>query len=341
MTALEKYQRLEATGLWRATPDAQRSEVIVSIGDATLIITDLQERPLAHWSIPAIERLNPGRRPAIYHPDGDPGETLELPETEREMVAALEKLRSAVERRRPHPGRLRLVLFLASMAAVVVLLLFWLPTAIRTHAVSVVPEVKRAETGQSLLDIMQRITGPSCDEADGSAALVRLANRLPTPDGPGRILVVRSGVLRATHLPGGTVLINRALVEDHEAPDVVAGYIVAERLRAEMQDPLGKLLKHGGFWASFSLLTTGTVKRDVLHSYARHLLTEPREPLPESTLLAGFRSWSVSSTPYAYALDISGETTLGLIEADPFSGRSPTPVLSDANWLRLQGICGG
>ncbi len=341
MTALEEYQRLEASGLWRATPDAQRTEVIVSIGDATLIITDLKEQPLAHWSIPAVERANPGRRPAIYHPDGDPGETLELPENEKEMVTAIERLRSAVDRRRPHPGRLRLVTFLVSMAAVVALVVFWLPGAMRAHAVSVVPDVKREEIGQSLLEMTQRITGPACREAGGPAALAQLAQRLPAATGPGQIMVVRSGVVDATHLPGGTILINRALVEDHEEPDVVAGYIVAERLQAAHYDPLDKILKHNGFWASVQLLTTGALREDTLKAYAQHLLTGPSPRLPDDILLAGFSAWSVRSTPYAFAVDISGETTLGLIEADPFANTAPEPVLSDANWLRLQGICGG
>ncbi|WP_306116131.1 MULTISPECIES: hypothetical protein [unclassified Roseovarius] len=340
MTALDEYQRLEASGLWRATPDVQRTEVIVSIGDATLIITDLREQPLAHWSIPAVQRANPGRRPAIYHPDGDPGETLELSENEKEMVSAIEKLRAAVERRRPHPGRLRLVVFLASMAAVVALMVFWLPGAMRAHAVSVVPDVKRQEIGAALLDIMQRITGPACRDAEGTAALMQLAARLPAANGPGRIIVVRGGVRDATHLPGGTILVNRALVEDHEDPDVVAGYIIAERLRSERYDPLEELLEHKGFWASFQLLTTGEIRPELLQSYAQHLLTGDKTVLSDEVMLLGFRSWSVRSTPYAFAVDISGETTLGLIEADPFVDGSPDPVLSDANWVRLQGICG-
>lgn len=341
MTALHKYQRLEASGLWRPTPDAQRTEVVVSIGDATLVISDMRDQPLAHWSIPAVERANPGRRPAIYHPDGDPGETLEFSENEREMVAAIEKLRTAVDRRRPHPGRLRLVTFLVSMAAVVTLLLFWLPGAMRAHAVSVVPDVKRAEIGQALLDIMQRITGPACNDTNGVAALAQLAARLPASDGPGRIMVVRGGVDEATHLPGGTILINRALVEDHEEPDVAAGYIVVERLRAARRDPLDTLLAHNGFRASFQLLTTGALDPDILQSYAQRLLTGANQPLPDDVVLDGFRAWSVRSTPYAFAVDISGETTLGLIEADPFANGTPEPVLNDANWVRLQGICGG
>ncbi len=341
MTALDEYQRLEASGLWRATPDAQRVDVIISIGDATLIVTDLRERPLAHWSIPAIERANPGRSPAIYHPDGDPGETLELPESETEMIRAIEKLRSAVDRRRAHPGRLRMITFLISMAAVLALLVFWLPGAVRSHAVAVVPAVKRAEIGQNLLEILRLGTGPACREGDGPAALAELADRLPGPDGAGRLMVVRSGVTGTVHLPGGTILINRSLVEDHEEPDVVAGFILAERLRAQLHDPLDAVLRHGGFRASFSLLTTGSLKREMLIDYAKHLLTTPPAPLPEDRLLALFQSASLRSTPYAYALDISGETTLGLIEADPFDGRAPNPVLSDANWLRLQAICGG
>mgnify|MGYP005990444423 FL=1 len=48
MTALTKYDRLEATGLWRPAPDGQRREVIVSIGNATLMISDMNDQAIAH-----------------------------------------------------------------------------------------------------------------------------------------------------------------------------------------------------------------------------------------------------------------------------------------------------
>ncbi len=339
MTALSEYQRLEAAGLWRASPDAQRTDVIVSLGDATLVITDMQDRPLAHWSIPAVERANPGRLPALYHPDGDPGETLELPETERDAIAAIERLRAAVRRRRPHPGRLRLVALLAMLAAVAVLSALWLPGALRAHAVTVVPEAKRAEIGQDLMRHIQRVTGPPCRDPGGAAALARLARRLPGQDGPGRLVVLRGGVQSTAHLPGGTILINRTLVEDHEDPEVLAGYLVAERLRAARRDPLGALLAQAGAAASLRLLTTGALSDATLRAYSEHLLTRSRGRPDTEALLAAFRKAGVRSTPYAYALDISGETTLGLIEADPFAGQVTEPVLSDADWLRLQGIC--
>ena len=51
MTALDSYDRLEAAGLWRAGADAQRREVVVSIGDATLKISDMSDTVLAHWRV--------------------------------------------------------------------------------------------------------------------------------------------------------------------------------------------------------------------------------------------------------------------------------------------------
>lgn len=341
-TALSKYQRLEAAGLWRADPEAQRVDVIVSVGEATLTITDMRERVLAHWSLAAIARANPGQRPAVFHPDGDPGESLELTSDESEMIAAIEKLRGAIARQRPRPGRLRFLGVLLSLSAVSALVLFWLPMAARQHALTVVPEVKRVEIGQGLLAHLQPATGPACRGPGGAAALGALARRLPPQKGVLRLLVMRDGVPGALRLPGEVMLINADLVEDHDEPDVVAGHVIAAHLRAEAHDPLEQLLEEAGLGASLRLLTTGEVSDDVLRAHAERLLTNPPAPIETEIMLAGFRSWQVRARPYAYALDITGETTLPLIEADPFAaGDPPPPILGDSDWLRLQSICGG
>src|SRR6056300_1710453 len=112
MTALDKYARIEAEGLWRQNAESQHRNVIVSVGHATLTITDTQDRPLAHWSLAAVARDNPGRFPAVFFPDGDPDERLELSERESEMVEAIERLQRVIEKRRPKPGRLRILITL-------------------------------------------------------------------------------------------------------------------------------------------------------------------------------------------------------------------------------------
>lgn len=341
MTAFKKFERLDTAGLWRAHGDAQRINVFVSVGDASLTISDKNNQPLTHWSLAAIERSNPGKIPALYHPNGDPDQTLELEKDAVEIIEALERLLSAIDRNRAHPGRLRTVMVAVVTLSIGVFLWLWLPDALRNHAVAVVPEVKRDEIGRALRQELQRVTGPACSSNDGEAALQRLAARLPSGNPNERLDVMRDGVQNTVALPGGSILLGRALVEDHEAPDVLAGYIVAEHVRSEMHDPLGMLLEHAGVLASFQLLTTGGLPQEVLAEYAEHLLIAAPPVISDDALLTGFQAWSVRSTPYAYAIDITGETTLGLIEADPFRQDAPPVLISDADWLRLQSICSG
>ncbi len=337
MTALQKYARIEATGLWRATPDAQRREVIVSIGDATLVITDLKDQALAHWSLAAVERANLDERPALYHPDGDPGETLELPETEGEMIEAIETLRRAINRQRPKPGRLRWIGVLASVLVVAAFGLFWLPGAMQDHTLTVVPKVKRASIGAALLKRIERVSGPTCADANGRAALARLGTRLKT----GKLAVLPQMPQPALHLPGGMIILSRSVIEDFEEPDVAAGYILTEIVHRSVKDPLRDLLQVVGARENFRLLTTGDVSDAALDTYAEHLLTRPEAQPPLDKQQALFDAAELRSTPYAYAVDITGESVLDLIEGDPMNGRLTAPLLSDADWLRLQNICGG
>ncbi|MGB8624390.1 MAG: hypothetical protein WCD16_16390, partial [Paracoccaceae bacterium] len=148
MTALSEFQRLECPGLWREGPEAQRRDVIVSFGDASLVISDTREQALTHWSLAAVERLNPGARPALYGPGAEDGEVLEI--EDEVMIGAIAKVIGAIERARPRQGRLRAVLLGSGLALVVGAMVFWMPGALRRHTVSVVPPTLRAEIGQRL-----------------------------------------------------------------------------------------------------------------------------------------------------------------------------------------------
>lgn len=340
-TALTQYEKLEATGLWRSSAEAQRLNVYIALGEASLTITDIGNRPLGHWSLAAVERRNPGKRPALYYPAGDPEQTLELGEEASALIDALEHLRMAIGRKRPHPGRLRLLTTLGSIAAIIGVLIFWLPDAIRDHVTRAMPDIKRVEIGQSLRTRLERVTGPPCATGEGPAALARLVTALPSEVQPRNVSIMRNGVRSALALPGGIVLTGRALVEDHEDPHVFAGFVLAETLHAQAYDPLARLLDQATMWEAIRLLTTGEAPSEMLDRYAEKMLTAPRDRLETETLLIGFRDAGLRTTPYAYALDITGETTLGLIEADPYAGASLPSLLSDADWVRLQGICGG
>ncbi|AGI73295.1 hypothetical protein OA238_c33140 [Octadecabacter arcticus 238] len=337
MTALTEFARLESGGLWRAAPNDQRREVTVSLGNATLVISDNAERPLAHWSLPAVERMNVGERPALFTPASDGTETLEI--SDDLMIDAMEKIRKTVNRRRYRPGRLRNLGLLTTTAAIVGLAVFWLPDALIREAQSVVPGVKRAEIGATLLGHIQRVTGQTCRSQLGTQALADLHARALGPDAGGQVFVVPSGPDTAIYLPGGLIVMNRDLIEDTEDPAAVGGHIIAAAAQLRLEDPLAALLKDSGIGTTFTLLTQGEIAPETLRTYAETLFANPPQRADDATLLDMFANAQLPSTPYAYAVDITGETTLSLIEADPMQGRPIREILSDADWISLQGIC--
>ena len=341
MTALAKYQRLECSGLWRPSAAAQKREVIVNLGEATLILADPKTAmALAHWSLPSLERLNAGEVPALFTPgrleDGAPAETLELDDAD--MINALETVRVVLIRRRPRPGRLRGLVLVSVLTVVGCLAVLWLPGAMIRHTAQVLPEATRVQIGKLALLDMARLSGSPCGTILGKRAAAALAQKLSSA-GVGEIDVVRDGVDSSIGLPGGIVMINRKLVEDAQDAEPVAGYALAEMVRAGTADPVIPLLEHAGLMATFRLLTTGVLPDGALAGYAEVLLKAKPVAVDDERLLERFGQVNLSSTAYARTVDPSGETTLGLIEADPFKGRSPEPILPDRDWISLQSIC--
>ena len=343
MTAVDKYQRLECTGLWRNSAQAQLREVVVAFRDATLVLSDPRTgMALTHWSLPAIERLNAGEAPALFTAgrleDGDPAETLELDDPD--MIAAIDTVHVAIIRRRPHPGRLRGVMVVGVLTAVACLGILWLPGAMIRHTAQVLPESTRVQIGKMALQDVVRLTGSPCSAGPGRRALGTLTLHLSN-EGVGEIAVVRDGVAVTRSLPGGIVLLGARLLQATEDPEVLAGYVLAEVVRAEGADPVIPLLRHAGLMATLKLLTTGVMAQEDVALYAEGLLKLPQAVPDDDRLLEKFREANLSSTAYARALDPSGESTLALIEADPFKGTSPAPVLDDNDWVALQDICAG
>ncbi|NNK79070.1 MAG: hypothetical protein HKP40_10200 [Litoreibacter sp.] len=338
MTALKEFDRLESTGLWKENPQAQRRDVVVSFGQASLIITDKSETALAHWSLAAIERINPGKRPALFRPGPDAIETLEIEDAT--LIDAIEKIRKTIDRRRPRQGRLRLMVLLSSLAVIVLFGMLWLPGALVRHSVSVVPDSKRLSIGTSLMGHIARLTGETCNAQLGTQALSRLHTRVLS-DRLRRSYVVPDGGRTTLLLPGGLLLLNRTLMEDHDTPEVVSGYMLAALETAQRLDPLEDLLRTSGARATLRLLTTGDIDDETLSTYAKTLLTTPDTEPDTQALLAYFDAARISSGPYAYALDITGETSLELIEADPYRGAVTPRLLTDDQWVSLQAICTG
>ena len=307
------------------------------MGEATLVLSDPKsEAALSHWSLPAVERRNPGEVPALYAPAEDSTETLEL--DDGAMIAALEKVRAAVASTRPKPGRLRG--FILGVGTVVTLsaAVFLLPDAIYNHAASVLPPATRQAIGRSAMADVQRLTGSPCASPIGTFALTALGDSLFGRH-VAEIMVVREGVRTAMHLPGGVILVGRQVVENSDGPEVIAGFALIERLRAEARDPILPVLHHAGLLATLRLLATGALPDGALAGYGEAVLTAEAQAIPDDSALAQFEQAGVPSSPYAFAVDPTGERTVGLIEADPLRGRTRQPLMPDGDWVSLQNIC--
>lgn len=336
MTALNEYLRLESPGLWRPAPDAQRREVVVMFRDATLVLADPgSDRPLAHWSMPALRRLNPGKRPAVYTPGEGPDESLEI--EDELMVAAIEKLHRILAARRPHPGRLRMVLALMIALVLAGLAVFWLPGALVRHAALVAPDAKRVEIGRAVLAEVETLTGAACHNPISDQALSRLAKRL-TPR-PTRVAILPAVVGPARLLPGGMVIAGRSLIDGQTGPEALAGHLIAAGLTAADRDPLLDVLHWAGMRAAFRLLTTGQLPDGALNGYGTALLTAPVPRPADAPLIEALKAAQIPAAPYAATLGPDAPGAAALRDADPFKDSVPDPVLSDAEWAALQTIC--
>ncbi|KAF0677233.1 hypothetical protein [Profundibacterium mesophilum] len=341
MTALTGYDRLESAGLWREGRLTARREVLVSIGEATLAIYDHAENALGHWSLPAIERLNPGISPALFAPGFNAEETLEI--DDETMIEAIETVRNAVARHRPQKRRLRYNLLAGASVLLLGLGVFWLPDALIRHTASVVPPAARKDIGERLLTQLALTSGTPCRARGAQQSLRNLADRVLGPGG-GRLVVMGGAVGQAEHLPGGLIVLDRSLIERQDSPETVAGFILAERERAASDDPLLRLLRMAGPVTAFRMLTTGQIEDKVLRRHVERLAVEIREPVDPERLLARFRSAGLSAAPYARALeeDLGDRKLAAVLRAgDPVDAETAEPIVADRQWVALQGICAG
>lgn len=336
MTALDRYVRLESDALWREAPDAQRRDVVISFGNATLVIADQAARPLAHWSLTALNRLNPGERPAVYAPDAEESELLEI--SDATMIDAIEEVRRALAKAQPRPGKLRLWLTLGVIGALAAFAIFWLPDALTRQTLSIVPPAKRAEIGAAMLAHMEPSTGKACRTPRAAAAATRLAERLFGAGSAARIVIVPQLPAMALALPGGFVVVDQSILKQVDDPAAAAGFIISARPVVTEVDPLSRILESGGLGTTLRLLTTGEVDDALLQSQAL-LQAQSQTGTPDpQRLAAALAAAEIPQAPLRSAMD-ARTGSMPEFGDDPLAGRQIRPILNDSDWVSLRNVC--
>ncbi|ADO43265.1 hypothetical protein [Ketogulonicigenium vulgare] len=302
MTALKQYSRLESFGLWRPALDAPARSVVVSFGNATLVLSDDSGRPLTHWSLPAIRALPRTDDATVsYSPDLTGDEQLTLDDAL--MIEALAKVMAALDA--PQKRRLPLRLFvLGSLVTLAVAVMVFLPILVRNQTLSVVPLAKRAEIGATILGHMQAESGTSCRDPFGVRALDQLRRNALGPNWRGQIVVLPGPPFAPAVLPGRTIVLSQQAITRAADPAELAALVIATATAPTSADALRPLLEDAGFAATASLLTTGDLPQAPMVNYAHKLLEQSLPPVT-----------AAGSTP------VAGD------------------VLNDNDWVGLLGIC--
>lgn len=346
MTALERYSKLEGTGLWAAAPSEQRRDVVVSFGDATLVISDARSmQVLSHWSLPAVTRLNPGKRPAIYSPEGDGCETLELDDDW--LIDALKVIQAALSPPRSLFSRFRRPLLAGSGLLGLLLAALIVPQALQTHTASVVPMPKRIELGERVRHDLLREGARACQSSYAAPAITILQRRLF--QSPAQIVVMQdlpSQQPRVQHVLGRIFIVDARLLEESESAEALAGVLLIAAQRSVEQDPLRPLLRHAGLIATFRLLTSAELPAAATRGYAQALMRSPLTTPDIDAVLQRFERAELSTRPLVdnpFQLDPSVELIgPALREADPLRGEGPAnALLTDGQWVSLLNICDG
>jgi hypothetical protein len=256
MTALERYVRLEALGLWREEPGAAMREVIVGFGTTTLVLRDIDDAPLGHWALAGVRAIGRDGPATVFAMTEDGAETLSI--EDRDMVEAI----AAVSRanRLPPPAspprrRLAAAAWTAAIAAMVGAAV-WGPGLVREQAARMLPPERAQEYGDRMLIALIEARGAACAEPAGQRALDAIAARV-APAAPPDVRVLDLGAPVAA-LPGGTVLVDRGVVA--ETPEVVAA-LIAVALR---RDPVAGLMQAAGTLASLRYVLTGDLGEPAL-----------------------------------------------------------------------------
>lgn len=326
MTALEQYIRLEAPGRWREHDGADWREVLVSFGNATLVLSDFGEEPLTHWALAAVERIVHEEGRAVYTPDAATREVLEV--DDETMIEAIAQVSSYARARNEAAPRRRLrrpVLFGGTLAVLLGVVLFG-PQLLRDRAFTLISPEQAEVVSEAM---RSALPGRRCTTPEGQASLTAVSARV----GGGRRVEVRSWQTPALALlPDGTILLSREVIEEAATAAGVAGWIALGAVAGPDASPLHGWVQGLGTTDLIRFLSTGDVPASAIAGLAR--------ALPQSDALVGDRH-AEAAFALLQSRDIRpGPLADALGRPRPDAPVAPRPVLGlDRDWVALQNIC--
>ncbi|PCJ73400.1 MAG: hypothetical protein COA53_12630 [Rhodobacteraceae bacterium] len=263
MTAIDKYTRLEALGQWSESPDLPPREVVVSFENTTLVLSDMNENPLCHWAMAATSRLTLDGAKAVYTPDTEGFETLEI--NDAEMVEAIAQVSRAAITIKSRTPWLRWV-FMAFLITGITAIFYAAPSLLRDQAVRMTGPESARKLGT---DMVATLDADMCRGLKADAARELFQSRA-FPDGGTSLVFVRNQ-RPARAFPGGVVVIGNAALQSMQSPDELAEFSIA--LSAQSEATMMQLFDASSPRELFDYITSGKLSEERLAQAARSIST--------------------------------------------------------------------
>ena len=264
MTAIEKYTRLEALGQWKESPDQPAREVVVSFENETLVLSNLDEKPLCHWAMAATFRISLDGSKAIYTPDTEGFETLEIDDAQ--MVEAIAQVSSAAVTTTPRTPWLRWI-FLLFLVTTIAAISFAAPAIMRGQAVRMTGPESARKLGS---DMISTLGVQICREPRADAARELFLSRV-FPDGRS-LLIVAKNQPQSGVFPGRIILIGGQTLQQLQSPEDLADLVTA--LVDESSNKVQQLFETSSVKELFVYITSGEISNSHLSTAAQNSFSD-------------------------------------------------------------------
>ncbi|MFD2183901.1 M48 family metallopeptidase [Rhodoplanes azumiensis] len=357
----------DAAVFWDGVTARRRDVTLRLDTDALAILENGAET--ARWPWPDLRRRDAG--PDVTRVGCVSAENLaRIDIADPGLAAAIVARAPAVEAATGGGRRFRLKVVIGSLAVAVSLVLttLYLLPPVAARLVPFVPVAWEERLGGIADKQVRSIFGAeTCEDPAGRAALDALTAKLVDAADIGtgqagagvRIAVLRSATKNAVALPGGRIYLFDGLLQMARSPDEIAGVLAHEIGHVKGRDGLRSLIQAGG--SSFLLgLLFGDVTGSSTVVFAARLMVDGSHSR-EAERAADRESARImtalgrpAAPMAAFLMRVTGENAgkgVSLLLTHPLSeerlealkaldrGTSGPPLLDDAQWKALQGIC--
>ncbi len=248
MTALKKYNRLESTAIWIESEDKKEKEVIVAFGKKTLIISDSNDTPLAHWSLTSTRIISKNIHRVIFSPDPEGIERLIV--KDEEMINSIEIFISNTKKYKKNFTPL--IGLIPTIAVLILIGVYW-----KDLKIYLIPLISNAQEKQILrtsFESHKKNYGPICSSVSADKAIDELLDSLGEPYKNIKIIVLSNQIVDIIHFPSGTLMISKKFLSKTKNSQELISILSQVNFEKNKRIPLKRIIEQNSMFDIFSFV---------------------------------------------------------------------------------------